>query len=228
MSGDLIDTTEMYLKAVYELIEEGVRPLRARLVERLEQSKPTVSETVARLERDGLLYVDSSRTICFTDEGRVRATAIMRKHRLTEVLLLNVIGIEWYLIHNEACKWEHVMSDYVEEKVSALVKQVSYDPFGNPIPYDDRGLGNDVAAASGLRSLEELLKENAEGGLYVLERIGEPLQVDDVLLKEFFEAGIQPTQKILVSVDGDDLTISVDGSSTIDVTPWMQKHLYVR
>ena len=91
MSGDLVDTTEMYLKAIYELEEEGVPPLRARLVERLGQSKPTVSETVARLERDGLLTIVGARTIELSVKGRKQATTVMRKHRLAERLLLDQI-----------------------------------------------------------------------------------------------------------------------------------------
>ena len=92
MSTDLVDTTEMYLKAVYELEEEGIRPIRARLVERLDQSKPTVSETVARMERDGLVALDGARTIRLTPVGRREATEVMRKHRLAERLLLVPMG----------------------------------------------------------------------------------------------------------------------------------------
>ena len=88
MSGDLIDTTEMYLRTVYELLEEGVVPLRARIAERLHQSGPTVSQTVARMERDGLLVVDTDRTIKLTRTGAHLARDVMRKHRLAERLLV--------------------------------------------------------------------------------------------------------------------------------------------
>lgn len=117
----LVDTSEMYLKAVYELQEEGVVPLRARLVERLEQSKPTVSETVARLERDGLLRVGDTRAISLTDEGRRQAVHVMRKHRLAERLLIDVLGMPWTDVHVEACRWEHVMSDAVESRLQTLL-----------------------------------------------------------------------------------------------------------
>ena len=90
---ELIDTTEMYLKTVYELEEDGVPPLRARIVERLDHSGPTVSQTVARMERDGLIKVAEDRSLELTDEGRRRATDVIRKHRLAERLLLDVIGI---------------------------------------------------------------------------------------------------------------------------------------
>lgn len=137
----LVDTSEMYLKAVYELQEEGVVPLRARLVERLEQSKPTVSETVARLERDGLLRVGDTRAISLTDEGRRQAVHVMRKHRLAERLLIDVLGMPWTDVHVEACRWEHVMSDAVESRLQTLLEETGVDPYGNPIPLpgsDDR------------------------------------------------------------------------------------------
>ena len=91
---DLIDTTEMYLKAVTELEEQKVVPLRARIAERLGHSGPTVSQTVARLERDGLLIVGRDRRLELTAEGRELATSVMRKHRLAERLLSDVIGLE--------------------------------------------------------------------------------------------------------------------------------------
>jgi len=92
---DLIDTTEMYLKAILELEEEGITPMRARIAERLDHSGPTVSQTVARMERDGLLRVEEDRQLHFTDEGRLTAIEVMRKHRLAELLLVEVIGLEW-------------------------------------------------------------------------------------------------------------------------------------
>ncbi|RCO07681.1 metal-dependent transcriptional regulator, partial [Bacilli bacterium] len=112
----LIDTTEMYLKTVFELREAGVVPMRARIAERLGHSGPTVSQTVARMERDGLLHLDAERRIRLTDEGREIATAVMRKHRLAERHLLDVIGLDFALVHEEACRWEHVMSLAVEER----------------------------------------------------------------------------------------------------------------
>src|SRR5699024_8161550 len=132
--SDLIDTTEMYLKTVFELIEEGIPPMRARIAERLGHSGPTVSQTVARLERDGLMVVTSDRHLQLTGEGMARATQVMRKHRIAERLLTDVIGLEWPFVHEEACRWEHVMSDQVEQRLVALLGQPQHDPYGNPIP----------------------------------------------------------------------------------------------
>ena len=108
---DLVDTTEMYLRTVYELEEEGITPLRARIAERLEQSGPTVSQTVARMERDGLMVVEHDRSLSLTEEGRRRATAVMRKHRLAERLLTDVLKMDLAQVHAAACRWEHVMSE---------------------------------------------------------------------------------------------------------------------
>src|SRR6476620_6855720 len=104
---DLIDTTEMYLRTIYELVEEGIVPLRARIAERLPQSGPTVSQTVARME--------------LTAEGTRLAVRVMRKHRLAERLLTDVVGLEWEHVHAEACRWEHVMSETVERRLVELL-----------------------------------------------------------------------------------------------------------
>ncbi len=95
----LIDTTEMYLRTVFELEEEGIVPLRARIAERLAQSGPTVSQTVARMERDGLLHVENDRQLALSDAGRALATRVMRKHRLAECLLVGVIKLPWEEVH---------------------------------------------------------------------------------------------------------------------------------
>src|SRR5690348_15575876 len=93
--NDLIDTTEMYLRTIFELEEEGIVPLRARIAERLHQSGPTVSQTVARMERDGLLSLADDRQLRLSDQGRALAVAVMRKHRLAECLLVDVIGLDY-------------------------------------------------------------------------------------------------------------------------------------
>ncbi len=132
--NDLVDTTEMYLKTILELEEEGVPALRARIAERLHQSGPTVSQTVARMERDGLLRVENDRHLHLTEAGRQHAVSVMRKHRLAELLLVNVIGMPYEEAHEEACRWEHVMSDAVEKRVFELLNRPSRSPYGNPIP----------------------------------------------------------------------------------------------
>jgi DtxR family Mn-dependent transcriptional regulator len=107
----------MYLRTVFELEEEGIVPLRARIAERLSQSGPTVSQTVARMERDGLLHLAGDRQLALSDTGRMLATRVMRKHRLAECLLVSVIQLPWEEVHIEACRWEHVMSENVERRI---------------------------------------------------------------------------------------------------------------
>src|SRR5512142_1276151 len=124
----------MYLRTIYDLEEEGVVPLRARIAERLEQSGPTVSQTVSRMERDGLLHVAGDRHLELTDKGRALAVSVMRKHRLAERLLVDVIGLPWEEVHAEACRWEHVMSEDVERRLVQVLDNPTTSPFGNPIP----------------------------------------------------------------------------------------------
>ncbi|MDR3201876.1 MAG: metal-dependent transcriptional regulator, partial [Bifidobacteriaceae bacterium] len=132
--ADLIDTTEMYLRTIYELEEEGIVPMRARIAERIGHSGPTVSQTVGRMERDGLVHVRDDRHLELTPAGRERATRVMRKHRLAERLLTDVIGLEWSQVHVEACRWEHVMSEAVERRLVEVLGQPEESPYGSPIP----------------------------------------------------------------------------------------------
>ncbi|WP_408996542.1 metal-dependent transcriptional regulator [Streptomyces scabiei] len=183
MSG-LIDTTEMYLRTILELEEEGVVPMRARIAERLDQSGPTVSQTVARMERDGLVGVAADRHLELTEEGRRLATRVMRKHRLAECLLVDVIGLEWEQVHAEACRWEHVMSEAVERRVLELLRHPTESPYGNPIPgLEELGEkdGADPFLDEGMVSLADL-DPGTEGKTVVVRRIGEPIQTDAQLM----------------------------------------------
>jgi DtxR family Mn-dependent transcriptional regulator len=139
----LIDTTEMYLRTVLELEEEGIVPLRARIAERLAQSGPTVSQTVARMQRDGLLHVARDRRLMLTEAGRTLATRVIRKHRLAECLLVSVIRMPWEEVHIEACRWEHVISESAERHLYELLGHPDRCPCGNVIP----GLDELVAEA---------------------------------------------------------------------------------
>src|SRR5690606_32637859 len=107
---------------------------RARIAERLGQSGPTVSQTVARMERDGLLELAEDRHLVLTAAGRRAAVRVMRKHRLAERLLVDVIGLDASVAHDEACRWEHVMSDEVERRILTLLQDGTSSPYGNPVP----------------------------------------------------------------------------------------------
>ncbi|MBV9936545.1 MAG: metal-dependent transcriptional regulator, partial [Actinobacteria bacterium] len=133
MSEGFHPPVEEYLEAIYELEEEGVPVIRARLAERLGHAAPTVTENVKRLEEKG--YVNATgRAVRMSPQGRRLAESVTRKHRLAERLLTDVIGLEWHKIHAEAGRWEHVISDDVEEKLQELLGHPSTCPHGNPIP----------------------------------------------------------------------------------------------
>ena len=194
---DLIDTTEMYLRTIFELEEEGVVALRARIAERLGQSGPTVSQTVARMERDGLLHVQDDRHLQLTDEGKAMATRVMRKHRLAECLLVDVIGLAWEDVHAEACRWEHVMSETVERRILELLGHPTSSPYGNPIP----GLLElgDAAGASTSEILVGLDKIATDDPQRVLvRRLGEPIQTDVALMSALRRAGVTPGEVVKV------------------------------
>jgi DtxR family transcriptional regulator, Mn-dependent transcriptional regulator len=130
----LIDTQEMYLRTVFELAEEGIVPLRARIAERLAQSGPTVSETVARMQRDGLLQLAGGRRVALTETGRALAMRVVRKHRLAECLLSSVFELPLPQVEIEADRWEHVISESVERRLVGLLGHPQRCPHGNPIP----------------------------------------------------------------------------------------------
>jgi DtxR family Mn-dependent transcriptional regulator len=197
--SDLIDTTEMYLRTIYELEEEGVTALRARIAERLGQSGPTVSQTVARMERDGLLHVESDRHLQLTDEGRHHATAVMRKHRLAERLLHDVLGMEWEQLHIEACRWEHVMSDAVERRILAKLDKPLVCPHGNPIPGLEE-LGLPFGRSAEDHVLPTLAASANEGQTLIrVERISENLQPDAELMKLLVSSGLTPGKSVTVA-----------------------------
>ena len=201
--ADLIDTTEMYLRTIFELEEEGIIPLRARIAERLGHSGPTVSQTVARMERDGLVSVSGDRHLELSDEGRLLATRVMRKHRLAERLLVDVIGLEWEYAHEEACRWEHVMSEQVERKILGLIKDKHESPYGNPIPgLEELGVETSrfEGAADFRAGLVTVLDALAHAGdrpvTVTIRRIGEPVQVDPEALALLTSAGIVPAARV--------------------------------
>ncbi|MDT0180244.1 metal-dependent transcriptional regulator [Microbacterium sp. ARD31] len=210
---DLIDTTEMYLRTILELEEENIIPLRARISERLGHSGPTVSQTVGRMERDGLVVVSDDRSLQLTDAGRQKAVDVMRKHRLAERLLSDVIGLDWAYVHEEACRWEHVMSEQVERRLVELLGHPTESPYGNPIPGLDQ-LG-DVPANQFEQGVIGLVKKlNAEGGPIsgTVRRLAEPAQVDPELLQQLKAAGVIPGATgdyrynegyVLVQMEGD-------------------------
>ena len=227
--SDLIDTTEMYLKTVYELTEEGITPLRARIAERLGHSGPTVSQTVARMERDGLVVVTGDRHLELTDLGHAKAVRVMRKHRLAERLLTDVVGLEWPYVHEEACRWEHVMSERVEKRLAALLDHPHFDPYGNPIPGLSE-LGEEQTRIAFLDGVASLLDPTSDAdGRAVVARIAEPLQVDVELLARRADAGVVPGATITVERLVGIVTVGVPGGDVVlDLPDEVARHVFVR
>ena len=220
--SELIDTTEMYLKTVYELEEDGVLPLRARIVERLGHSGPTVSQTVGRMDRDGLIRVAEDRSLELTDEGRRVATEVIRKHRLAERLLLDVIGLDPRLVHEEACRWEHVMSEQVEDRLAEILDDVTTDPFGNPVP--DRAVGHPHPDAEDLSADRAVRDGEAEG---VVRRIGEPIQADAELIAELIDVGIVQGAAVRLRRVSGGVRIVSDAEDPVVLPNDVARHLFL-
>jgi DtxR family Mn-dependent transcriptional regulator len=228
--SDLIDTTEMYLRTIYELVEEGIVPLRARIAERLHQSGPTVSQTVARMARDGLLTVEGDRHLQLTEEGNRLAVRVMRKHRLAERLLTDVIGLEWEHVHAEACRWEHVMSETVERRLLELLDHPTQSPYGNPIPglselgepADPTDGGEHLAGAE---ALDVVARDGGETRVLV-RRIGEEMQKNEPVMSALRRVGALPDKVITVAPAAEGVLIG-SGGETAEIDVDLAAHLFV-
>lgn len=217
--NDLVDTTEMYLRTIYDLEEEGVVPLRARIAERLDQSGPTVSQTVSRMERDGLLHVAGDRHLELTEKGRALAVAVMRKHRLAERLLVDVIGLPWEEVHAEACRWEHVMSEDVERRLVQVLNNPTTSPFGNPIPgLSELGL---ISTSSDRDPLSLVRLTELPAGMpvaVVVRQLTEHVQGDVDLISRLKDAGVVPNARVTVQTnDHGGVMIVIPGHEQVEL-----------
>lgn len=209
----LIDTTEMYLRTIFELEEEGIIPLRARIAERLSQSGPTVSQTVARMARDGLVRVEGDRQLALTIEGREQAMRVMRKHRLAECLLVSVIGMPWEEVHIEACRWEHVMSENVERRLAELLDYPVRCPHGNVIPgLSELGVPGDATkraeAATAEPDIAMTAVAVAAGEQVLVSRISEQVQSDAALMLRLKTIGIQPGREVMLAASNNSVRVT--------------------
>jgi DtxR family Mn-dependent transcriptional regulator len=226
---DLVDTTEMYLRTIYDLEEEGIVPLRARISERLGHSGPTVSQTIGRMERDGLVRVEGDRHLEFTPEGRSRALHVMRKHRLAERLLHDVIGLDWSLVHDEACRWEHVMSEQVERRLLEVLGNPTESPYGNPIPALEE-IGGQAARPflEGVVNIVERVRAETAPVTAEVRRLGEPVQFEPELLEQLRAAGVVPGAKATISSANGYVLVRVDGfGEGLELPPEVAVHVYV-
>ena len=224
--SDLIDTTEMYLRTIYELVEEGIVPLRARIAERLHQSGPTVSQTVARMERDGLVTVEGDRHLQLTALGLELATRVMRKHRLAERLLVDVIGLDWELVHAEACRWEHVISESVERRLLELLDHPTESPYGNPIPglSELGGESEGEGFMTGVAPLSDIA--GAETRRVRVRRISEEMQKDEELMGVLRRIGAQPGEAVAVVATEEGVMLG-SGGETAEIVTEAADHIFV-
>jgi DtxR family Mn-dependent transcriptional regulator len=190
---------EEYLETILELEESGIPPMRARLVERLGVSAPAVSETVGRLAREGYVTLDEQRVVHLTDEGRGYATSIMRRHRLAERLLVDVLKVPWHQVHEEAGRLEHAISANLEAHLVRLLGDPATCPHGNPIP----GSAS-PASADPLEALGTL----APGTKAEVRRISEEIEADGDSMLLLEEAGLIP---------GNDVTIGATTRGRVSV-----------
>jgi DtxR family Mn-dependent transcriptional regulator len=212
---------EEYLEAIYGLSEEGVEVIQARLVERLGFTPQAVSEMVQRLVADG--YIDrSGRSVTLTASGTEQAVTIVRRHRLAERFLVDILGLPWDKAHTEAGRWEHVISDDVEERFIALLGNPTTCPHGSPIPGTGASLSGQVPIA-----------DVAPGTAIHVARVTERIETDGPSLTYCSEHGLTPGRKAMVvgrSPDGT-LTVSLDASGglaeTVALGPSLSRQIYV-
>ena len=194
---------EQYLETVLELEEAGIVPMRARIVERLGVSAPAVSETVKRLEREGYVSLDQDRVLHLSDAGRAYATSMLRRHRLAEVLLVDVLKVPWPQVHEEACRLEHAISDNLERHLVELLGDPGTCPHGSPIPGSAH-----VVDPGPLRALSTV----PTGESCVVRRIDEHLQTLVPRMVELESARLLPGQQVVVGErDDGQVQLLVDG-----------------
>ncbi|MBQ0825929.1 metal-dependent transcriptional regulator [Streptomyces tagetis] len=223
----LVDPTEMYLRTIVELEEDGVVPLRARIAERLGQSGPTVSQTVARMQRDGLVLVARDRRLVLTGPGRGQAVRVMRRHRLAECFLADVIGLRWEDVHIEASRWQHVMSDAVAGRLTELLGHPATCPHGSPIPTEGGG-GTGTGPGPALVPFPVLTLTGAATPVettVTVVRIGEPLQNDPSVLLRLARAGIRPRHEIAVTAGEN--AVRVRGHEPATIPHGLGDHIFV-
>lgn len=194
---------EEYCEAIWELREDDINVIQARIAERLEVSRPAVSEMIRRLETDGLVAVEKS-SISLTADGQVLAESVVRRHRLAERFLTDVLHLSWSVAHQEAGKWEHVISPEVEEAIDRLLGSPTTCPHGNPIP----GSSYAPPATTPLSSL-------GVGNPFVVKRIPEELEFTPGLLDFLEDASLTPGTAGTVTASSPDgtTTVEVDGKA---------------
>ena len=206
---------EEYCETIFELAEDDLVVIQARIADRLEVSRPAVSEMVKRLEKEGLVTSDDH-VILLTDDGRELATSVVRRHRLAERFLTDVLGLSWTEAHHEAGRWEHVISPAVEVALDRLLGQPTTCPHGNPIP------GSSYSEPD-TRHLSDV----GVGESFTVSRIPEELEFADGLLEFLEKSRLMPgeTGSVTAAADGT-VTIRISGRS-VAVDPFAADRILV-
>lgn len=213
-SGEFHPAFEEYCETIFELHEDSFDVIQARIAERLDVSRPAVSEMIKRMTLEGLVTVDS--TIQLTSSGTELAEKVVRRHRLAERLLTDVLGLSWAAAHAEAGKWEHIISDEVESALMRVLDNPTTCPHGNPIP------GSSYVAPE-----TQPLDSIHEGQAFVIERIPEALEFADGMLDFLENALLLPGQHAtMTSKTAVRAVIEVHGTS-IEVEPFVSANIMV-
>lgn len=190
---------EEYSETVYELAEDGVEVIQARIAERLDVSRPAVSEMIRRMQREGLVEVDDDAHISLTEEGQQIATTVVRRHRLAERFLTDILKLNWADAHHEAGRWEHVISPVVERAMMDVLDEPNTCPHGNPIP------GTDYVAPADAKPLAEV----GASGAFTVQRIPEELEFEPGQLEFLEQSGLMPGRA------GEVMSVAPDGTATV-------------
>jgi len=192
---------EEYTETIFELAEDGITVIQARIAERLEVSRPAVSEMIRRMDGEGLINVNDGGEISLTEAGTRLATTIVRRHRLAERFLTDVLHLDWATAHHEAGRWEHVISPAVETALLNLLDDPTTCPHGNPIPGSDYTEPDNAVV---LASIEA-------GGDFEVVRIPEELEFQPGQLEFLESSGLMPGRV------GTMLSIAPDGTATVQI-----------
>ena len=185
-------TVEEYLETIYNMSMEGEVVIGARLAQKFGVSPPTVTEMLKRLVRDGYIEMDQKRLVTLTEAGNSAAEAVLRRHRLTERFLVDMLNMPWHQVHEEACRLEHFISGAVEARVIASLSNPTTCPHGNPIP-------GSVDARNYLKNHNALrLSTIVPGETVTLLSISEVVEDEEALIRYFEEKGLMPGMQLSI------------------------------
>jgi DtxR family transcriptional regulator, iron-dependent repressor len=207
-----------YLEAIYEMAEENIPTVQARLAEWMGVSPASVSEAVKRLTRDGYLTIEG-RSLQFTPQGEAVAVVLVRRHRLAEHFLIRIIGLPWHKAHEEAERWERVISDDVEARMVEILDDPATCPHGNPIPGSSHHVDYSALVP---------LKDVGPGGRAVLRRLTEDLELELDVMRYFEQSGLMPGATIDVKGVAPDGTMHLEvADSSVALGAHLSDNLWV-